>query len=171
MQQPDATPRPAWLHALNRLEEGTLAVTLLGLSVLAFVQVVARYLFGVSFTWFEELSRYLGVFMTFLGAGLGVKYGLHFSMDFMVERVPPKAARVMRLVSALIAVALFLTLAWLGGQHCAKLMHFNALSPAMKIPMFWAYLPIPFFSLVMAARFGLRAWREVRPAPTKEARP
>ena len=171
MQQPDPTPRPAWLLAVNRLEEGTLAATLLGLSVLAFAQVVARYLFDVSFTWFEELSRYLGVFMTFLGAGLGVKHGLHFSMDFMVKRVPPSMARAMGLASAAIAAVLFLTLAWLGAQHCLKLLRFDTLSPAMKIPMFWAYLPIPFFSLVMAWRFLLRAWREARPTPRGEVRP
>jgi C4-dicarboxylate transporter DctQ subunit len=164
-------PNPSsslWLKAAGRLEEATLALTLLGLSLLAFVQVAARYIFGLSFTWFEELSRYLGVFMTFLGAGLGVKYGLHFSMDFVVKRTPAPLARGMRLLVALIAMALFLTLAWLGAQHCAKLLRFNALSPALKIPMFWVYLPIPCFSLVMAGRWGLSAWRELRPAPPKQ---
>ncbi len=165
---PSSSSQPAgWRQVLKHLEEGTLALTILSLSLMVFAQVVARYVFNQGFAWFEELSRYLGVFMTFLGASLGVKYGLHFSMDFFVKRVPPLAARAMGLVSAILGAALFLGLAWLGWQHCAKLMRFNTLSPALQMPMYWAYLPIPLFSLSMGLRFLGRAWSQLRP---KEAR-
>ena len=74
---------------LGRLEEGVLGISLLGLALMAFVEVLGRYLFNHSFTWFEEFSRYFGVFLTFLGASLGVKHGVHFSMDLLVTKTPP----------------------------------------------------------------------------------
>lgn len=147
------------LQILNRLEEGALALTLLGLAFLSFVEVVLRYAFGHSFTWYEELSRYLGVFITFLGASLGVKHGLHFSMDYLVGRVPPRAGHLMRLASNLLSAGLFLLIAWLTWQHAQKLWRFGVTSPAMGLPMFWAYLPIPLFSLTLGLRFLRQTWR------------
>ncbi len=154
-----------WLKILNHLEEGALALTLLGLAVMAFVQVIFRYFFDISFTWFEELSRYLGVFLTFLGASLGVRYGTHFSMDFLLIRAGARAVRAMRLISALLGAAMFLTLAWLSWKHTGKMLRFGTLSGAMKAPMWLFYMPMPFFSLMIALRFLLLGWRQTRPEP------
>ena len=147
------------IRLLNRLEEGTLALTLLGLALLAFVEVLLRYLFGYSFAWFEELSRYLGVFMTFLGASLGVKYGTHFSMDFFIKRAGPRAGRLIQAATCLAAAGLFFCLAYIGLQHVLKLGRFGVRSSAMQIPMSIVYLPIAVFSFTIALRFLIRSVR------------
>lgn len=168
------------LVAWNKLEEGVLVFCLLGLALMAFVEVVTRYIFGHSFTWFEELARYMGVFITFLGASLGVKYGMHFSMDFVVGKVPVRVALGMRAVGGLISGVLFLTISWLAWRHAMKLAGFGVTSAAMGLPMVYAYLPIAFFGFTMSLRFlregwvyGLGAWRGRPPAgarlPQKEA--
>lgn len=141
------------LKALNRLEEGVLGLGLLGLAVMSFVGVVSRYVFDYSFTWMEEFGRYFCVFLTFLGASLGVKYGMHFSMDFLVTRVPPRAGQLMRLASNIIGAALFSIVAVLAWQHSFKMLKFGTTSAAMGLPMFWAYLPISVFSGTMVLRF------------------
>lgn len=147
------------LSFLNRLEEGILAFTLLGLALMSFVEVVLRYLFNHSFSWFEELSRYISVFLTFLGASLGVKYGLHFSMDFFVEKAGYRLGNFMRIISNLLSATLFIIIAWLSWKHANKLLMREVTSGAMQIPMFWPYLPIPIFSLIMSLRFIHQAWR------------
>jgi C4-dicarboxylate transporter DctQ subunit len=147
------------MRVLNRLEEGTLAFTLLGLALLAFIQVFLRYVFGHSFTWFEELSRYAGVFMTFLGASLGVKYGTHFSMDFFIKKTGPRAGHIINAITCLGSSALFFTLSHLGLQHAIKLNKFGVKSAAMQIPMAIVYLPIAVFSFTMALRFLIRSVR------------
>ena len=147
---------------LNTLEEGGLGLGLLGLAFMAFVEVVARYVFNHSFTWFEELARYMGVFLTFLGASLGVKYGLHFSMDYVVGKVRPRTARLMRMTSALIGAVLFFTIAWLAWRHSFKLLKYDVTSAAMGMPMFWAYLPICVFSFTLSLRFVHQAWRNLK---------
>jgi C4-dicarboxylate transporter, DctQ subunit len=145
------------IRMLNRLEEGTLALTLLGLAMLAFIQVFLRYVFGYSFTWFEEFSRYAGVFMTFLGASLGGKYGTHFSMDFFIKKIGPRAAHLINAVTCLGAAALFFTLSHLGLQHALKLNKFGVKSAAMQVPMAIVYLPIAVFSFTIALRFLIRS--------------
>jgi TRAP-type C4-dicarboxylate transport system permease small subunit len=68
-------------ETLDKIENITLVWTILGLAFIGFVQVITRYVFNYSFTWFEELGRYLGVFVAFLGASMGVKTGSHFAME------------------------------------------------------------------------------------------
>jgi len=148
-----------FLAALNFIEEGVLALGLLGLALMCFVEVVSRYIFNHSFTWYEEFARYFMVFLTFLGASLGVKYGIHFSMDFVVTRVSYRLGNLMRVSSNLIAAVLFGAVAVLAWQHAMKIKGFGTTSPAMGLPMFWAYLPVCVFSGTMCLRFCFQIYR------------
>lgn len=147
------------LRALNYLEEGALAVGLLGLAVMTFIEVITRYVFSHSFTWFEEFARYFALFLTFLGASLGVKYGMHFSMDFVVSRVSYRLGNLMRVLTYLIAAVLFAAIAWLAWERAMQLKRFGTTSAAMGLPMFWAYLPIAVFGGTMVLRFIHQVYR------------
>ncbi|RJX30134.1 MAG: TRAP transporter small permease [Desulfarculus sp.] len=147
------------MKIINHIEEGVLALGLLALALMAFGEVVTRYLFNHSFTWFEEFSRYFCVFLTFLGASLGVKYGLHFSMDYLVTRVSLRNGHLMRIAGCLISAVFFSMVAWYGWQHALRLKKFGTTSAAMGLPMFWAYLPIAVFSAILVIRFLIQAWR------------
>jgi C4-dicarboxylate transporter DctQ subunit len=126
---------------------------------MCFVEVVSRYLFNHSFTWYEEFARYFMVFLTFLGASLGIKYGLHFCMDFVVTRVSYRLGNLMRVASNLISAALFAVVAVLAWQHSMKIMGFGTTSAAMGLPMYIAYLPVSIFSGTMCLRFLYQAYR------------
>jgi len=142
----------AWL---NRLEELTLTLTLLGLAVVAFVQVCTRYTIGLSFDWFEEGGRYLGVFITFLGAGIGVKRGAHFSMDALVSSLSPPAAKALRVAIGIFSACIFLLVAWYGFKIVGRNYRFEVNSAAIGAPMYLVYLPIPLLSILIAVRFLL----------------
>jgi C4-dicarboxylate transporter DctQ subunit len=146
---------------LGRLEEGVLGLSLLGLALMAFMEVVGRYLFNHSFTWFEEFSRYFGVFLTFLGASLGVKHGLHFSMDLLITKTPPRVSHTMQAFTNLLAAALFFTVSFLAWKHALKMDRFGVTSAAMGLPMMWAYLPIAVFGTTLSFRFMLKGFRHV----------
>jgi C4-dicarboxylate transporter DctQ subunit len=138
---------------VDRIENFTLVWTILGLAIIGFVQVFARYLFNYSFTWYEELGRYLSVFVAFLGAGIGVKKGSHFAMDLIVMGLNrPFRQGVQFAVSAFSGVFLFL-LTYYSIKIVIRMNGFGATSPSMHIPMYIAYMPIPFFSMIMGWRF------------------
>ena len=151
---------PKFLKAVGRLEELSLTVILLGLALIAFVQVVSRYIFHYSFTWFEELSRYLGVLIAFMGAGLGVKHGVHFTMDLVLNQLKAPYNHLVRLLTNLISGLLFGLVVYLAFKLVIRMYGFGTTSPAMRAPMYIVYLPIPVFSLVMCWRFLAIAFRE-----------
>jgi C4-dicarboxylate transporter DctQ subunit len=142
------------IRVLNSLEEWTLVLILLGLSIVAFAQVICRYLFGFSFTWMEEIGRHISILIAFLGAAIGVKYGMHFSMDLLYERVPSDRFRhFLKMAINIISGLILLVIAWYGWQQTMKLRQFGVLTPVLKLPKYWAYLPIPIFSVIMGLRF------------------
>lgn len=144
------------LRIYNHIEEWTLVLIILGLAFVAFVQVLCRYLLGFSFTWMEELGRSLAVFIAFLGASIGVRQGTHFSMDLLYERLGSDLARHgLQVLVYGVSAAIFLVVAWYGLEQVMKLRGFGVVTSAMRVPKYWAYVPIPFFSAIMAIRsFG-----------------
>lgn len=141
------------LAGLHRLEELTLSVTLLVLAVIATVQVVSRYAFGVSFSWFEEGGRYVGVFITFLGASIGVQRGSHFAMDALASVASPLLGRWLKALTAVISGGFLVVVTWYGMKIVLRNYGYETTSPTMQVPMYLVYLPVPAFAAVMAVRF------------------
>lgn len=64
---------------------------LTGLMVLfVFLNVVLRTFFNSGLTWSEELSRYLFVFVTYVGAISAMHANAHIGVDTLLSRVPAK---------------------------------------------------------------------------------
>lgn len=150
------------IRVLGRFEENVLGLGVLALALMAFVEVVGRYVFSHSFTWFEEVSRYGAVLFTFMGASLGVKYGMHFSMDFFITKAGKRTSQGMLLAGCLLSMTVLCVVAYLGWGHCVKLARFGVTSSAMRMPMWWAYLPIPLFGALMVLRLLFQAVGHVK---------
>jgi TRAP-type C4-dicarboxylate transport system permease small subunit len=80
---------------LNKLIEGyckllglIIAASLAVMVVLVFGNVIMRYGFNSGITVSEELSRWLFVWLTFLGAIVAMKEGAHLGSDTLVSRMP-----------------------------------------------------------------------------------
>jgi len=80
------------IKRLNRFEEGLLACALLGIAIFTFVETALRYTVSYTFTWFNEFANYTMIFIAYLGASIGVRYGALFSMDALAEYLPDRAA-------------------------------------------------------------------------------
>ncbi len=150
------------LRIWNRLEEVVLGWTLLGLALLAFVQVVLRYAFSTGFDWVEEFGRYVGILLTFLGASVGVKHGTHFSVEALVKVLPHRASCAVRAFAALFTAALFAAVMWYGWIHASRLYGFGVTSASLRVPMWIPYAPIPLLSAALAVRFLLQAVQHAR---------
>lgn len=71
-----------------RFIEGLIALMLAVMVVLVFGNVVLRYAFNSGITMSEEVSRWLFVWLTFLGAVVALKERGHLGTDMLVSRLP-----------------------------------------------------------------------------------
>jgi TRAP-type C4-dicarboxylate transport system permease small subunit len=131
----------------NRTAEVVCSVMVLTMTLVVATQVICRYLLGASLTWSEEASRYLLIWITFLGGSIAFKRGMHTGFDAVVRAFSPGARRAAQLVT-LLAVAAFLVIVGLKGMQLA-LFNMAQRSPAMRLPMGTVYLAIPAGCLLM----------------------
>lgn len=87
--------------------EYVMVVLLVLMTVLASLQILIRFIlsdFGVSAVWTEQLSRYLLVLLTFIGAPYAMRTNDNISIRPLLERAPPIAQRVLVSVSNVLVV-------------------------------------------------------------------
>src|SRR5947208_2102680 len=79
------------------------------MGVLVCTNVVLRYLFNSGIATWEELSRWLLVWLTFLGAIVALRQHAHLGVDTLVRALPPRG----RLVCFVLSYGLMLYADWL----------------------------------------------------------
>ena len=134
-------------NLMNRTAEVVCSGMVLTMTLVVATQVICRYLLGASLTWSEEASRYLMIWITFLGGSTAFKRGMHTGFDAVVRALSPEARWAARLV-ALLAIVTFLVIVGLKGMELA-LFNMAQRSPAMRLPMGTVHLAIPTGCLLM----------------------
>jgi TRAP-type C4-dicarboxylate transport system permease small subunit len=123
-------------------------VAILGVMVvLVFSNVVARYVFDAAITWAEEVSRFLFVWLTFVGASIGLHRGIHLGMDLVVARLTSRRRLVIEIVNHLIVLGFFAV--WGFGGVTLIEANLNYMSPATGFSMGLVYLIGPLAALLM----------------------
>jgi TRAP-type C4-dicarboxylate transport system permease small subunit len=122
--------------------------------VLVFGNVVLRYAFNSGITMSEELSRWLFVWLTFVGAILALRNHAHLGMDSVVQRLPAwgkKACYVLSNVLMLYCVVLFFQGSWAQTK-----INIDNMAPATGLSTGWFYYSVGLFFCVSAAALLLR---------------
>jgi TRAP-type C4-dicarboxylate transport system permease small subunit len=117
---------------------GYLIAAMLALMVvLVFGNVFMRYAFNSGFTLSEELSRWLFVWLTFLGAVIALRENGHLGTDMLVGKLGPLGKRV----CMGLALLLMLYCLWLlfKGSYDQAMVNLTSTSAVMEVPMAWLY--------------------------------
>jgi TRAP-type C4-dicarboxylate transport system permease small subunit len=110
------------LDGYCRLLNGLIALALAVMVILVFGNVVLRYAFNSGITVSEEISRWLFVWLTFLGAIVALRQRDHLGSDMLVSRLGPAGKKVCLVVGQL----LMLYIAWLLFQGSLTQARINA---------------------------------------------
>ena len=88
-----------WIDHCCKAIEAVIAFFLAVMVVLVFGNVVLRYGFNSGITVSEELSRWLLVWLTFLGAIVAVREHAHLGVDTLVRKLGPAGKRICFIVN------------------------------------------------------------------------
>ena len=89
----------------------TIAALLALMAIFVFGNVIMRYFFNSSLTWAEEVSRFLFIWLIFLGSIIAFKDNEHLGVDTLVNKLTPRGKKILYVVNCLIIFAtLMLTL-------------------------------------------------------------
>lgn len=136
----------------DKFEESILIVSLVFTVVIIFAQVVMRYVFKNSLSWSEELARYIFLYQIWLGASFAVKRKRHLRIEIIKTKLSPKNRVIFDTLALTIWLIFSIFLAYMSFNLTVIIFQRGQLSPAMRIPMGYAYLSVPLGSGLMAIR-------------------
>lgn len=124
---------------LDKIEDilCTLFACVMAVSVL--IQVVNRNTVQIPIIWCEELARYCMVWLIFIGISAGVKKGSHIGVDALVNLLPEKVRRTVKIAVSCLVTVLYGYLTVLSVEITAGIRETGQVSPAMQIPMYIVY--------------------------------
>ena len=113
--------------------------------VITGAQIICRTWF-TALSWSDEVTRYLLIWSTFLGATVVYRHGGHISVTLLRDAVSPKLAKVLRVLVHVICFALFAVLLHYSNLYCMKL---KKTATALPIKMKYIYSCIPVSMAIM----------------------
>ncbi|MCF4114137.1 MULTISPECIES: TRAP transporter small permease [Dethiosulfovibrio] len=141
-----------WKEIFDDIEEKFLVWTIAISVLLTFSQVIMRYAFHNSLSWSEELSRYLFLWYSWIGASYCVKEKAHLRVGILTDKLLGRKKAFFEIVILLVWIVFSIFLAWQGGVLTGFLIKRGQLSAAMRIPMSIAYSSVPVGCFLMALR-------------------
>lgn len=150
--------RIRWLNEkILGIETFILALITIGLVVAIFVEVVCRYFLFISAAWAEELTRYLFIWLTYIGSAYAIWEGSHTEIDVLKQVVgntkEPFRSKGLRMLELFAILSTFIFLVIFGKMffdYMMRIWNTTQTSPTMHIPMGLVYLPV-FIGIVLCA--------------------
>jgi TRAP-type C4-dicarboxylate transport system permease small subunit len=146
-------------RALIQMNRWAVIVILGAMATMVFGNVALRLASDRSLLWAEEASRYLMIWLTFLGSGLVLRYGGHVGIDTLQEAMPRYAAAI-RGTIFVVLFAFFLVMVVVGLRYAA--FAWGQTTPVLQIPIGAVYLAMPAGFALMIVHLLLMAGPYVR---------
>jgi TRAP-type C4-dicarboxylate transport system permease small subunit len=143
-----------------RVLSALMALLLAIMVVLVFGNVVLRYGFNSGIAFSEEVSRWLFVWLTFMGAVVALHDHSHMTLGEVVSALSPKAQRICHLI----ALALMLWVTWLilEGSWKQTLINLTNAAPVTGWSQAWFYGVGVFFGISSGIILLMDFWDSLR---------
>jgi len=156
--------------ALRFVVSGVVILLFSVMMISVLVQVVGRYVFNYSIAQASEIATFSQIWLVLLGSGVAVAKGQHVAIDMLPAKLPLPAARV-ALVAIALVIATFLAVLAYGSLPLLRMGEFQS-SPALRVPMKYVYICLPFGAGYMALELLLtviQRWDNPFPPPEPDA--
>ena len=140
--------------------------TFLGMVAMAFIVLLAcanvfmRYVIGSPWGWVEEVTVFIFVWLTMLGASAVIHVEGHCSIDVLVRRMPPRWQRITSIAGDLIVLVTLALLIWYGVILTIKGQ--TKLTPILGMPYSYIDASIPVCCSFMFMYYGRMFWNSLK---------
>jgi len=138
----------------------------LGMFAMAFIVLLAcanvfmRYVMSSPWGWVEEVTVFIFVWLTMLGASAVIHVEGHCSIDVLVSRMSPKWQRIISIFGDLVVLVTLGLLIWFGIILTIK--GHTKLTPILGIPYSYIDASIPVCCSFMLMYYGRMFWNSLR---------
>lgn len=172
----------AWRAFQDRVLAQTAALVLVGTTLLALLEVVRRYAFGVSFEWYQDAATLFTLAGVFLYFSISQRHNEHLTVTVVPEVLQAlgprgkRAAEVLKLLARALSLAFMLAVCGWGIPEVREALHYETRTESLAFPM-WPFLATLLVGFgFMALTLAFQVWFGVlrllgKAAPEEETQP
>lgn len=140
-------------------DDSLVFVTFWGLAFVVFLQFFTRYVLNDSYTWTEEIARYMLIWVTFFGLFMVVRKQSNVAVEVFYRWFPLGLRRVLSTIVDVLAVAFYGASAWLCVELALRTRQSMTSIDWPKSVIYWGAV----FGLAVATLYAVAiAWRHWR---------
>jgi C4-dicarboxylate transporter DctQ subunit len=146
------------MMAIRTVERILLAVIMIAMAVMFFINVLARELspaLAVELAWIEEATLFALAWMVFVGLGLTLERRRHIAMSFYLDSLSPRIAAVLHKLINLSGLVFCLLLTKFSFDFALFVYRSGQISPTLGFSMIGLYLPLPLGFALLSLRYLL----------------
>ena len=149
-------------RAMDKILSYIVAALLVAMSGIVFGNVFCRYALDASLGWYEEVSRFLLIWIVFLGAVIAYIRGDHLGIDVLLLVLPPRARHVVVVLTDILvmaALAIMFQGAW---DMAIDSLRSGWVASSVPIPYGWVYMVGPVSALLMFIQTMIKTAGDIR---------
>ena len=156
-----------WRAFQDRFLAQAAALLLLGCTLLALLEVVRRYAFGVSYEWQQDTVTAFILSAVFLYFGISQRHGSHLNVNLLtgaLEALGPRARRaaeVIKVVALVISFVFLLAVIWWGIPEIHDSQRYGSRTESLAFPMWPFLLALLVGFAFMAVSLFFQIYREI----------
>ena len=140
------------IKILEKIEEKILIFSFMFSVALVFLQIIMRYVFSNSLSWSEELARYLFLWQVWIGTSYAISENKHLKIEALTDRMKGKIKKIVKILASSLWLIFCIFLTFKGIELVYKIYAQGQSSPAMAIPMAYAYACVPIGGFLMSIK-------------------
>lgn len=122
------------------------SIVLAAIMLIVTAGIVSRYCFNSPFSWTEELTTFLMVYLCYTSAALTTVQKKHIVADFFISKAPAKFQKAVSIFSRMLMVIFFVVVCYSVARLVPSLTWTSAV---LAIPRKYYYLPVFAMSIYM----------------------
>ncbi len=141
-------PKSKRLILLEKTENLIVSILLFLIVSLVLAQVYSRFIAESSITWTGELSRFLAIWLIFLGSAIALRRSMHIQVDNLYEIVSNRLGIILYIIRNIIILGFFIVI-FIGSISMLEIVTLQK-SPSLGIQMDLVYIIMPISLCLMA---------------------
>ncbi len=138
------------IKILDTVIDWFLVFILSAVIIVVMLQILFRFVIQKPLSWSEELSRYLFIWLVYIGGYVCTRSNSHLGLTFFVDSMPKKMGKIMSIISNGAVFIYQIIVISFGFQLVSRVM--RQPSAVLRVPMGFIYLAIPLGMLLMFIR-------------------
>jgi TRAP-type C4-dicarboxylate transport system permease small subunit len=152
----------AWRAFQDRVLGPVAALVLVGATLLALLEVVRRYVFGVSFDWYQDAATLFTLSAVFLYFSVSQRHDEHLTVTVVPEGLQAlgavRAAEALRLLARAFSMLFMIAVCVWGIPEVSESLHYEVRTESLAFAL-WPFLAVLLFGFaLMAVSMAFQVW-------------